>query len=109
MAYALFLIAGNLVFYAVTASPGLGCMLYLIDHRILSARVTTTLVVILAAIFAPAFVGMGHTPVLMPFVASPLLDSYHSGYTWKNAVAAALTAGVVLAFRVRTAHSVKSA
>ena len=109
MAYAVFLIAGNLLFYAVTASPGIGCMLYLIDHRIVSTRITTTLVVILAAIFAPAFVGMGHTPVLMPFVASPLLDSYHSGYNWKNAVAAVLAAVVVLAYRVRTAHSVKSA
>lgn len=101
MAFTVFLIAAILAFYCLVASPGIFACFYVIDHPTFSPRTVTRLTALLAVLFAPALIGSGHLPALVPFVASPLFDDYNHGYWWPNGVAAAICGGIMYVVRRR--------
>ena len=97
------MVAGGVVLYAVAALPGIGAVWYLLREAKLSAGKTTFLIALTAAIFAPSLAVLGHTPLIVPFALTPVVDNTHGlNLIWWNAPAAAIVFGVAVVIRVRS-------
>lgn len=104
MGFVLFLILVNVGVYGTLAAPGYVLLCAARRMRAHNAGWTALAVTIIGGSFAPAFVGFGHLPVIVPFVISPLVDRDQHRYTAPNAgvaIAAAIVAGGVTLRRRR--------
>ena len=101
MQLAVLLVLANIVIYATLAAPGIACLAYLKRVHPRRKHFATAMLLVTAAVFAPAYIGFGHLPVIVPFAASGFIDQYHHGLRRENVLMAALTMGVVLFARRR--------
>ena len=91
MGFAILLIVVNIAIYATLASPAIAILVFLRRVRTRRSRLATVMILVTAELFAPAFVGVGHFPVIVPFAASGFIDQYEHGLLRANVLAAALT------------------